>query len=510
MLRFAPAPPAATGFRRRAAGGLLAVLCLLLPLGGGGAGAQDPAGPAPAGAARDPYAAGWIGASFGRPPSGQGIAVNAIEPGAPAEKAGLQAGDVILGAQGRPADDVFRFLSAVKAMDPGATLTLDILRAGGRRTVNVVLGAKRVRASLEAAAARGFDWLVKEQLPGGAWPRLASQVSEGHVNPSSTITALALLALAGAPAPLRATHAAAVDRGVAFLLANQSPEGWVGDAEEAVRLQNYTTSLTMQALLLLDPEKHAAAVARMREYLEKAQLTEQNRISDLDWLYGSWNYYDEVRTYSLRGDVSIVSFVMDGLHAAALPLDRPAWSKALGFLRRCQSLEDDPALVTEQDDGGFFFNPRASKAGEVSYPGNRIKFRSYGSATCDGLRALLAAGVAKDDPRVAAAYAWLEKHYTLRENPGFLADLPVAYWSGIFFYYYHGLARALDCYGGEVLTTPDGAQHYWAREIGDWLSTLQKKEGHWVNPNNVMNEDDPLLSTSLALITLNTAMKHMK
>lgn len=486
-----------------------AALALVLWVGGPSAAGDGPAAGPPA-PGRDPYSVGWVGAVFGRLKEGGGIAVRSVDPDGPAQKAGLQPGDVVVLCSGRPVDDLYGFLSGLKQLDPGTRVTLDVSRGEQRLKLDVVLGARKVRVALEDASARAADWLAAQQLPGGAWPRTAAQVTEGQTNPSATLTALVLLAFLSAPDSVRARHAAVIERGTAYLLANHSPAGWVGNAEEPVRLQNYTTALALQALLVADAKKHAAAVARMRAYLEQAQLTEANQFTDLDWLYGSWNYYDEIRPYSLRGDVSIVSFVLEGLHAAGLPAASPVWAKARRFLGRCQNLEADPGQRTEVDDGGFFFNPRASKAGEVSLPGNKVKFRSYGSATCDGLRSLLHAGVPKDDPRVAAALAWLRKNWTLRENAGFAQDLPVAYWSGIFYYYYHGLAKALDAWGEETITSGDGKVHYWAREIGDWLSTLQKKEGYWMNANNVMGEDDPLLATGLALLTMDLVIRRMK
>ena len=50
---------------------------------------------------------------------------------------------------------------------------------------------------------------------------------------------------------------------------------------------------------------------------------------------------------------------------------------------------------------------------------------------------MIYAGVTKDDPRVKAAYEWIQKHYTLDENPGMGGN-------GLY-YYYHTFAKALDC-----------------------------------------------------------------
>ena len=45
--------------------------------------------------------------------------------------------------------------------------------------------------------------------------------------------------------------------------------------------------------------------------------------------------------------------------------------------------------------------------------------------TYAGLKSMIYAGVKHDDPRVKAAYEWIQKHYTLDENPGMGAQRPV-------------------------------------------------------------------------------------
>ena len=59
--------------------------------------------------------------------------------------------------------------------------------------------------------------------------------------------------------------------------------------------------------------------------------------------------------------------------------------------------------------------------------------------TYAGLKSMIYAGVKKDDPRVKAAYEWVQKHYTLDENPGMGGN-------GLY-YYYHTFAKALDAIG---------------------------------------------------------------
>ena len=101
-------------------------------------------------------------------------------------------------------------------------------------------------------------------------------------------------------------------------------------------------------------------------------------------------------------------FAVGALRMAGTPDDDPAIRKALAFLSRCQNLteegpEGDPAF----DDGGFFFTPTDPVRNKAGVAGNdrrgQVRYHSYGSATADGLRALLRCGLSPGDRRVVAA-----------------------------------------------------------------------------------------------------------
>ena len=82
-------------------------------------------------------------------------------------------------------------------------------------------------------------------------------------------------------------------------------------------------------------------------------------------------------------------------------------------------------------DGGFYYTIAAggqSQAGNTPDGG----LRSYGSMTYAGLKSMIYAGVSQDDPRVKAAYKWIQDHYTLDEIPGMGEQ--------VLFYYYHTFA----------------------------------------------------------------------
>jgi serine protease Do len=78
--------------------------------------------------------------SFGLPKPA-GALVSSVDPGGPAAKSGLQAGDVILAVNGDPVDDSTDLPSQIAAMKPGAKATLDIWRDKSKKQVTVTLGS---------------------------------------------------------------------------------------------------------------------------------------------------------------------------------------------------------------------------------------------------------------------------------------------------------------------------------------------------------------------------------
>jgi squalene-hopene/tetraprenyl-beta-curcumene cyclase len=107
---------------------------------------------------------------------------------------------------------------------------------------------------------------------------------------------------------------------------------------------------------------------------------------------------------------------------------------------------------------------------------------------------MIFAGVKADDPRVKAAMKWLEKNYSLAENPGMGQ-------AGVY-YYYHLMAKTLDALDKPTFVGADGKEHDWRAELSAELAKRQSKDGSWVNENRQWMEGDANLATSFALLTL--------
>jgi len=107
---------------------------------------------------------------------------------------------------------------------------------------------------------------------------------------------------------------------------------------------------------------------------------------------------------------------------------------------------------------------------------------------------MIHAGVGPDDPRVKAAFAWIQKHYTLQANPG-MGD------NGLY-YYYHTFAKALDAMKLDAVDDGSGVKHYWRNELAAELLKRQRPDGSWINANTRWMEGEPVLVTGYALLTL--------
>jgi squalene-hopene/tetraprenyl-beta-curcumene cyclase len=112
---------------------------------------------------------------------------------------------------------------------------------------------------------------------------------------------------------------------------------------------------------------------------------------------------------------------------------------------------------------------------------------------------MLFAGLGRDDPRVQAALAWLQAHFTMHENPGLGKQ-------GLF-YYRLALSRALLAGGAETVTDASGAPHDWRCELVEALAGEQRADGSWVNAQDRWMEGSPELVTAYAVLALEEALK---
>jgi serine protease Do len=92
----------------------------------------------------------------------KGVIISGLLPGSPAEKAGLQQGDVVVFFNGHKVDDARSLSRMVAAVQPGTRVSLGIIRDGRNTEIDVTLG-EMPKEGVETAGAEGEDWGLSVQ-----------------------------------------------------------------------------------------------------------------------------------------------------------------------------------------------------------------------------------------------------------------------------------------------------------------------------------------------------------
>jgi len=342
------------------------------------------------------------------------------------------------------------------------------------------------------------DYLVSTQSHDGAW---RSDV-RGAFREGDALTPLVLRALREIPEDLQPRGT--IGRGLNWMryLARRveaAPEPW-----SEVRYPLFTAC---HAARLGD---QAGSSGLWTGLLHRLQLSGGLGWPERDPRAGGWS--DAAAPVRFTGPQELADMNNPNISATACALDGLAGAAhseirrdAHAFIGHCQNFPSDSAPDDELEDGGFFFaldDPIRNKAGAAGNERNgRCRFRSYGSATCDGLFALVACGLPAQHPRIHAAAGWLRRHAGGSPHPGDWPPGRRAGAAGLEFYFAQAYARSLRWIRASMPSLRD-----WSREQRKLLTASllarQSGDGSWVNPEPESFEDDPLLATAFALRAL--------
>ena len=189
----------------------------------------------------------------------------------------------------------------------------------------------------------------------------------------------------------------------------------------------------------------------------------------------------------LRPDLTNLEIALQALKEAGLPENDVVWRKAIKFIQRAQNYSETNDQDWAATDGGFVYYPGFSYATEGGT-------RSYGSMNYAGLLSYSYANVGKEDSRVRRALDWIRRNYTVDENPG--TGLTTLY------YYYLVFAKALNAFGETIIIDADGQPHNWREDLGRKLLAEQYAEGYWVNEDPAFMQDNKVLVTSFAALSI--------
>jgi hypothetical protein len=351
----------------------------------------------------------------------------------------------------------------------------------------------------EQSLIRGLEWLLAQQATDGGW----HSKTYGQLKDGASVTALALHAIAGCPAALREKHAAAIDRGFAFLNRGIAKRGAVASPDGSLDFPTYASALWLTSLAPLRREVHAESQTKVIEYLLGAQIAEPRGFETISPSYGGWDFLgpDDAQGITTGTNISVTRYVLEALASARRQQASGGRQQASGGRQPPEATDAaiargrDYVLRCQQADGGFAFTCEpASLSNKAAYSDRELtKPRSYGTATCDGILALLACGMKPADEPVSKAIAWLAKRPSLEVVPGFDGLPPEDGWDrGLRFYYFAALSSVL-------ASSPLSERSARQKALAAHLVSLQKQDGRWQNESDRMRENDPLIATSLAL-----------
>jgi serine protease Do len=93
--------------------------------------------------------------ALGQPRDFKGAYIESVTPDGPAERAGVESGDLLVGVNGRPVATGTEATRAVALARPGDMIRLEVIRDGRRRTINVRSGTRPSESELMAGVPDG-------------------------------------------------------------------------------------------------------------------------------------------------------------------------------------------------------------------------------------------------------------------------------------------------------------------------------------------------------------------
>ncbi len=356
-------------------------------------------------------------------------------------------------------------------------------------------------AKADDAIQRGIAYLRSTQADDGSWTN----------RPGPAITAMAVMVMLDQP-DIDATDPT-VARAIDYILSMQQPDGGIYNGI----LPNYNTAISLSALSRVSNRPDVAeAIRKAQPFLIGLQWNGQEdphgRVVDESHPYFGGAGYGR----NGRPDLSNTSFMLQGLYDSGLDCNDPAFQRAVAFITRCQGVAGND-LFAEQinQDGGFIYstsinkdligvpeskaNPEEMDEAKQGKPVSNL--RTYGSMTYSGFKSYLYANLQRDDPRVVAAREWISQNYALDRNPG----MPEGVHLQGHFYYFMAFGKALRAWGATYVDTHQGGQRDWANDLIAQITSMQRSDGSWSNPEPRWMESDANLATCYALIALNAA-----
>lgn len=350
---------------------------------------------------------------------------------------------------------------------------------------------------------RACEWLWAQQAADGGW----HSETYGLMKSGQSLTPFVLHALLSVPEETFERPDGGVENALNFIRKHTNDEGCLGRADRDIAdYPNHATSYAVRCLVLAGSDADIKLIERMCSYLLAQQFGPLRGITSESPRWGGWGFGSQGRPGIM--DVGHTRHALQALSEAG-KLNAETAARAQDFLRLIQrhpgESRPQPIVPGEPEgeaqdtyDGGFYFSPEDVGMNKGRHQpaedGKAAWWRSYATATCDGLLSLLAAGVASDDERVMSASKWLDARPGLDRPAGIPADNPTPWHDAV--HYYHLAVRA-------EAWSAVGRKGDWRSEIEKHLAGRQRDDGSFANDKSpMMKEDDPILCTALAVVAL--------
>jgi len=326
----------------------------------------------------------------------------------------------------------------------------------------------------------GLKWLHSQQEDDGSWQHYPA------------ITGLVLSSY------LRAHPSISVDEpvifnGFEFLKSCVHPNGSIYLDD----MPNYNTAICLVAFKDANYPGFEMIIKNAEDYLIGLQIDESEGFTADSLHYGGVGYGGDERP-----DLSNLQWAIEAMALDDPKNTRPEeiltpeekervenkkvfYNKTLTFLAKCQNLQSVNPEAYSQNDGGFMYEPGASKAGGTD---------SYASMTYAGLKSMIYANVDKNDVRVQSALNWIQSNYAVETTPRMGKQ-------GLF-YYYQTMSKSLNAIGVETITDSAGVEHFWRYDLANQIMKIQNIKGFWVNENGRWWENNPVLVTAYSILAL--------
>ncbi|WP_435893932.1 prenyltransferase/squalene oxidase repeat-containing protein [Oceaniferula spumae] len=330
----------------------------------------------------------------------------------------------------------------------------------------------------------------------------SKQAADGHWDEEKfpAITALAATAALRAPSYEKSPH---IDKSLSYLLKLQKEDGGIYNAGHGV----YNTATSIVAFVATGEKSYHPAILKGRAYLINQQTDLGEKAITDESSDGGIGYGGNPP----RSDMSNTHLALEALRLSRAIAQDDAngkqpelnWDAAITFISRVQNLKATNDQPNVSNDGSFNYAPAETKATELNInPDGSKTMRGYGSMSYAGLLSMIYAELDNKDPRVVAVKKWLGENYTVKENPGLATKADPELGQQGVYYYLHAMAKALAAANIDTLPLKNGQEADWRKDIARELLTKQKGDGSWVNDNGRWMENNSVLVTTYAVLTL--------